>query len=137
MLRNCLYCGVEFEPKKPKAKFCSDKHRVYYSRQQSKPVNFAEVKEAVQKGPEKKALPYASVNLSEGVTKSKVSAKVTVHKEKAVEFPLARYYDREIPLADRETLEKMLGSLEENPRVGPKEKQAFKVRIEFKLNRLK
>lgn len=32
MLRNCLYCGEEFEPAKPKQKFCCDKHRVYYNR---------------------------------------------------------------------------------------------------------
>src|SRR5690242_297111 len=32
MKRNCLYCGNEFEPNKPKQKFCSPIHRVYWHR---------------------------------------------------------------------------------------------------------
>jgi hypothetical protein len=32
MLRNCLFCKIEFEPKKPKAKYCSAKCRVYGNR---------------------------------------------------------------------------------------------------------
>lgn len=31
-MKNCLYCKIEFIPKKPFAKFCSDKCRVYFSR---------------------------------------------------------------------------------------------------------
>jgi hypothetical protein len=39
-MKRCLYskCGAEFEPNKPKQKFCSDIHRVYYSRENSKKV---------------------------------------------------------------------------------------------------
>jgi hypothetical protein len=34
-VKRCLYskCGKEFEPKKPKQKFCSAIHRVYYNRE--------------------------------------------------------------------------------------------------------
>lgn len=34
-MRKCLYskCDVDFEPKKPKQKFCCAIHRVYYSRE--------------------------------------------------------------------------------------------------------
>jgi predicted nucleic acid-binding Zn ribbon protein len=34
-MKKCLYskCGKEFEPNKPKQKFCSDKCRVYWNRQ--------------------------------------------------------------------------------------------------------
>lgn len=34
-MKRCLYskCGKEFEPNKPKQKFCCDVHRVYYSRE--------------------------------------------------------------------------------------------------------
>jgi hypothetical protein len=34
-MKECLRCKKTFEPKKPKAKFCSDKCRVYYAREQS------------------------------------------------------------------------------------------------------
>lgn len=33
--KNCLYCGNEFEPKSPNAKYCSDLHRNYHFRQQN------------------------------------------------------------------------------------------------------
>lgn len=56
MLRNCLYCQVPFEPKKPKQKFCSDKHRVYYNRQQSKPVSFPPPEAETPKKVKKKAI---------------------------------------------------------------------------------
>jgi hypothetical protein len=36
LIKNCLFCGKPFRPRKPKAKFCCDKHRVYYSRKLKK-----------------------------------------------------------------------------------------------------
>lgn len=38
-MKRCLRksCGKEFDPNKPKQKFCSDKCRVYYSRENSSP----------------------------------------------------------------------------------------------------
>lgn len=37
-MRKCEYskCGKYFEPNKPKQRFCSDVHRVYYNREQKK-----------------------------------------------------------------------------------------------------
>ena len=43
-MKKCLYCKNDFEPNRPKQKYCSDKCRVYFSRANPKPK---EVKEAV------------------------------------------------------------------------------------------
>jgi predicted GIY-YIG superfamily endonuclease len=39
-MKSCLYCNTEFEPKKPKAKFCSDKCRVYFNREDKMDAGF-------------------------------------------------------------------------------------------------
>lgn len=62
MLRNCLFCGVGFEPKKPAAKFCSAKHRVYYSRRKAQ----EEASGVGQKEDSKKVPPKQEVPKTEG-----------------------------------------------------------------------
>ena len=37
-MKNCLFCKKEFEPKKPKAIYCSDKCRTYSNRKNKKIV---------------------------------------------------------------------------------------------------
>ena len=48
MLRNCKFCNDTFEPKKPKAVFCSPKCRVYWHRENKVPI-------PIEKGIGKKA----------------------------------------------------------------------------------
>jgi hypothetical protein len=40
-MKECLYCKKEFEPKKPKQLFCSDKHRTYFHRAKKRAVEQA------------------------------------------------------------------------------------------------
>lgn len=37
-MKKCKHCGIDFEPKNPKGKFCSDKCRVYNNRTVKQPI---------------------------------------------------------------------------------------------------
>jgi len=72
-MKKCLYCNVEFTPKNPKGKFCSDNHRVYWNRQ-NKPASPGPI-EIQPKGQQKVIPTVGKISLEE--IKSRCPAELT------------------------------------------------------------